>query len=546
MDKISGPPDKLLLFLGVFAVYLYCAYPAFAPRDSADLALAALNLGVAHPPGYPLYAVLGRAWLTLLPLGNPAYRLNLLSAAAGAAAAVCVYMIVQRRAGFWPALGAALALAFSAPLWKFSLLNEMYSLHALFVAWLVLLAQGDGTSPMRRACLSALLFGLGLVNHQSLILLLPALVFLWRAELIGLQINASALLGRIMVFWFLGFALYAAVILRLRDFGLGWAVITRSEYGSFELFGGFSRQLNEPLALKLLGHLALGLISGGSVLAAGLAGLGVWATCKQRSRFGMAMLIGLGLFGPLFFLMTRFDLSNWVAQTVLETAFIIPTLFLCLLAGLGLKRLPQRAVTVAALAMGVSAFWLHGALMNHRDDFSAYDYIRDLRSALPPGSAAVVAGDTALFGLKYWEAWKRDAHAPGVGRDSRLIVGARELDLRRWIEGQLGRRPVYVTGLSQVALGQLGLWGKTQQVFPAGLAQRIGEKNETPESAAWQMSVLRKSRSLENGESYAHDIRLAYAFAHYLSAHLAADAVAAENHSREAAVLDPEDYRLAP
>jgi len=57
----------LAVFAAAFALYLYCLYPTIAPRDSADMAAAALTLGVAHPPGYPLYALLGRAWLTLLP-----------------------------------------------------------------------------------------------------------------------------------------------------------------------------------------------------------------------------------------------------------------------------------------------------------------------------------------------------------------------------------------------------------------------------------------------------------------------------------------------
>lgn len=537
-------PDTCILFVGTFAVYLYCAYPALAPRDSADLALAALNLGVAHPPGYPLYSVLGRLWIELLPLGNPAYRLNILSALAGAGAVVCVFAGIKRAAGFWPGMGAALSLAFSVSLWKFSLLSEMYSLHALFIAALVLLAEGPPASIMKRSRLSALLFGLGLVNHQSLILLLPPLLFLWRAELKRKEvINARGFplpIGELCFFFVLGLALYGAVALRLRLLSLAWSVITRAEYGSLQLFGGFSRPLSEGLAGMLLGHLATGLFLGGSSLIAAAACLGAWETFRRRLIIGLAAFGGLALFGPLFFLMIRFDISNWVAQTVLEPAFIIPTLFLCVLGGIGLKLLPHRVMISAALAAAIYPLWLHGSLLNHRDDFSAYDYIRDLRAALPPGSAAIVGGDTALFGLKYWESWKQEPP------DARQIVSARELDLRRWIDNQLERRPVFVLGLPLASLRQLGLLGNSHQVFPVGSVQRLGNKDDRLESAAWQMSVLRKGRSMENGESYAHDIRLAYAFAHYLSAQLATNETAAGWHSQWAAVWDPEDYQLAP
>ena len=58
------------VFLGVFAVYAYTAYPTAAPRDSADLAAAVLAFAPAHPPGYPLYVLLGKAWLALDPWGD--------------------------------------------------------------------------------------------------------------------------------------------------------------------------------------------------------------------------------------------------------------------------------------------------------------------------------------------------------------------------------------------------------------------------------------------------------------------------------------------
>ncbi|MDE2491631.1 MAG: DUF2723 domain-containing protein, partial [Elusimicrobia bacterium] len=165
-----------------FSFYLGGAYPAIAPRDSADLASTAMTLGVAHPPGYPLYSLLGRGWLTLLPWGNPAYRLNVLSALAGAAAVAMLFALVRRHAGTAGALAAAAVWTLSAPLWKFSLLEEMYSLHALFAVSLLALAEGERESVFRRARLSGLLLGLGLVNHQSLLLLVPALAWLWRGE----------------------------------------------------------------------------------------------------------------------------------------------------------------------------------------------------------------------------------------------------------------------------------------------------------------------------------------------------------------------------
>ena len=54
-----------------FGLYLSLQMPGIAGGDSGDLVTAAVVKGISHPPGYPLYTLLG--WLlTRLPLGLPA------------------------------------------------------------------------------------------------------------------------------------------------------------------------------------------------------------------------------------------------------------------------------------------------------------------------------------------------------------------------------------------------------------------------------------------------------------------------------------------
>ena len=103
-----------LVFAALFALYLASSYPALAPRDAADLASAALTLGVAHPPGYPLYGCLGKLWMLLLPLGDPAWRLNLLSAAAGAGAGALAGEVIADEALGGALIGGALGAGIGA------------------------------------------------------------------------------------------------------------------------------------------------------------------------------------------------------------------------------------------------------------------------------------------------------------------------------------------------------------------------------------------------------------------------------------------------
>ncbi|UPT73073.1 MAG: DUF2723 domain-containing protein [Elusimicrobiota bacterium] len=362
-----------LVFFAAFGLYLSGASPSIAPRDSADMALAALTLSPAHPPGYPLYSILGHAWISVFPLGNPAYRLSVLSCLAGAGAVALVFAAVRRRSGLPAALAAAAILALCAPLWKFSLLQEKYSLHALFVAALYFLS-GGGDASFR---LSAFLFGLGLVNHQSLLFFLPALLLLWRSQLrrwpewllwtaVGLTPN--------LFLW-----------IRLGSLSEAVAVALRAQYGT----GTLSAQLARPFTPE--GALALGAWSlkawalAVGVPVAAAAAYGAYRADKSRAS---ALLLGALLSGPLFIVISGFDPSNWVARSVLEPAFIVPCLAAAVLAA--------ESAPVAALALAASFLLPRLPVPDRRDDFLALDYARNLRRAVPPGGALLAGGHRAV------------------------------------------------------------------------------------------------------------------------------------------------------
>lgn len=519
----------VVLFLLVFTLYLFCAYPTVAPRDSADMAAAALTLGPAHPPGYPLYCLLGKAWITLLPFGDPAYRLNVMSAAAGAAAVVVFFSWLSAEAIAWPAAsGAALCWAFSAPLWKFSLLSEMYSLQALFVAALLRLSQGTDSTASRRAAWSGLLFGLGLVNHQTLALLAPAMLWLWRKQ--GRRVSWTTWASSMAA----GLSLYGFVWLRLGDFAKAWAMVARQEYGSWTLFSGFSRPMSPGVAWDLSRHLAEGLWMQTSSLVIGLALYGSWVLGRERRELAAGLGLIFFFFGPVYFLMTRFDVSGWVARSVLETAFLIPAMAVCAAAAaaFGSRRLDRRPALAAlvALAAAGGVAWNQASLMDHRDDFSAWDYGKDLRRVLPPGSTAAAGGDTAHFVTAYLEL---------------VLPGPAPRRLLAFLDARQAKLD-YVLGLSRERIEQLGLSGRLQ---PAGLVQKVvvGKLDFSKASRPWELSVLRRGGALRRQESYARDVLLSYAFAHYLSARLletSGHRDAALWHDLRAAALDPEDYQL--
>ena len=407
----------LAVFVAAFSLDLGCLYPAIAPRDSADMATAAMTLGVAHPPGYPLYSLLGRAWLELFPWGSSAYRLNALSALAGAAAVATLFFLVRRRSGALGALAAAALWASSAPLWKFSLLEEKYSLHALFAVMLLALSEGERETFFPRVRLSGLLLGLGLVNHQSLLFWMPCVAWLWSAEAGRRGVRLSSLSAAAAGPLAAGLALYAFVWVRLGAFGPALGTILRLRYGAGTLFAGFVRPLTPETAGELLVYAARGAADavGWAAAAAALIGAAfAWRTERSRTT---GWFLGAFLAGPVFLVLTRFDPSNWVARSALEPASMLPALIAAAFAGEAVAALARRSSALgaaAAVLLPAAALAARAPLPEHRDDFLAYDYVRDLRRAVPPGGSLLAAGDTASFGLSWLALWKPEVRPRDV------------------------------------------------------------------------------------------------------------------------------------
>ncbi len=163
--------------------------------DGGDLATAVANLGIPHPPGYPTYVLLGKLTTMLVPLGDIAYRLNLLSVASATLAAIALYSCrahsptasrtrESHKCRLIASGSAALMLAFSPTFWSQAIITEAYALNAAFVALVLFLLFRilSGTSDAKTMLpWLGLTLGLGLGNHQTLVLLIPTLAIpLWR------------------------------------------------------------------------------------------------------------------------------------------------------------------------------------------------------------------------------------------------------------------------------------------------------------------------------------------------------------------------------
>ena len=97
--SFQRPLVALSIFLAVLALYLFTLAPSITQRhfgaDSAELAATAYTMGVAHPTGYPSYLLLAKIFSLVIPWGDVAHRVNVLSAVNGAGAVALVYLICR-------------------------------------------------------------------------------------------------------------------------------------------------------------------------------------------------------------------------------------------------------------------------------------------------------------------------------------------------------------------------------------------------------------------------------------------------------------------
>ncbi|MDM8529379.1 DUF2723 domain-containing protein, partial [Anaerolineales bacterium HSG24] len=208
---------SLLLFGGALYGYTITLAPTVLEGDVALFQYTSLVLGITYPTGFPLYVLLGKLWLTLFPIGETAWRMNFLSAFCSALALPLIYNAIWRL--FSPkssevlksselfqkyitcrlaALVTVLSFATLPVFWRWSTVAKTYSLNILLLSLILYLLGkllypqpplnppqrganfATPQSPLRIIYAIALLLGLSVSVHNTMLLLLPGvLLFVW-------------------------------------------------------------------------------------------------------------------------------------------------------------------------------------------------------------------------------------------------------------------------------------------------------------------------------------------------------------------------------
>jgi len=162
-------------FLGLYAVTLM---PDVLPADAGEFQRVAATAGVAHPPGYPLYTMLGWAF-SHVPLGpTPAWRMNAFSALTAAATLGLVFSTARQLTDtVLGGLTAALTLGSATTYWATATKTSIRPLTAFFTALCLWALVRHASEVQRQASvveerylvLFSLALSLGITHHPSLV-----------------------------------------------------------------------------------------------------------------------------------------------------------------------------------------------------------------------------------------------------------------------------------------------------------------------------------------------------------------------------------------
>jgi hypothetical protein len=517
--------------VGLGALWLYVATmcPTIYVEDSAEFATAAAELGVPHPPGYPLHTLLAALFVRVIPLGDIAYRSNLFSASCGAAAVAVLWLLLRRLdVRRLAALAGTFCFAFGTTFWSQCLAAEVHALNALLLGLTLFVSFDAARAPSRRTfALAGFLIGLT-IGHRNLNLLFlaPLLVLLARASRGAAQRRSllvcalGAMTASGLVYLYLPLAARRDPMLDMGapvTFDRFCGVISAHAY--FRHMASASLATNARRAWSSFAGLPANL--GVAVLAAPLGFL----TWHRRDE--LARLVPFAWMAFTCFLFSTL-------YNVLDVAsYLIPAfLALAVAAAVGFDALSNkwRVILPLAALVGIPTGL---SSVNLRHTSIARVYGRQLLESAPPLAIVISFGDTETHLLTYEQAVEHE----GTGV---IVVSANEID--DWYVQQLSRRHpevvwpparaaqawlVDLAGRSRashpICLTQplsLGLEGL--RLVPRGLlfclAPRLDERELERSVAFWRTAVTPSAVDLEQPEVHVQMIDFAFSLSRFLLA----------------------------
>lgn len=411
------------VFIVSFAVYLLTVAPEVTFWDSGELILGAATLGIPHPPAYPAFCMLGNL-ATLMPFGNAAYRVNLLSALFCSLSVYILFRLVRGMGRPGPArspvaASAALIFAFSQPLWSQAVVAEVYAFNSVLLVWLAyLLFRHNSEGGQAHLHASAFVLGLAFANHQSAAFLAPAYVayYLYAGGVWKDPKRAAVSL------FFTLFGYSAMLYLPVR--ASSGPVINIGHPDTLYWFKWAVKLSDYASTLKGIPAKIAALSGGGAALpaAAGLAVCAALAWALRKRPYILFLVFASASYYVGMKVLTA-GFQGIVKWGLLQKFFIPAELFAIPAAaaalywlldavGRGEKKAASRTAALALavwalLALPAGALYLNWNDTDNSKNFFAFDFATNTLKPVAPGGALFAWGDNGVFPVWYLQDWER-------------------------------------------------------------------------------------------------------------------------------------------
>lgn len=428
--------NLLIIFLSSLVLYFLTLSNTIYGGDAGDLVTAILAKGFPHPPGYPLYTILGRILVNINFSLSPAGKTTIISLFSTSISLVIVYLIIKILSGktFNPfhALIAVFVIMVNYLVWLYAIVPEVFPLNILIILSLFVTAlkyKKTGVSKWLFFCL--FFVGLGVCHHHTFILIIPSIYFLISGQIKKTRFSLKTILLAIL-FFFLGLSpLIYLPIVALSKPEIIWgnidsingfiALISRQAYGTFvpgQFISNFP--IHRFIQLANLNFFVLSdfTLIGYLMIIVGLLIIIRSKTVDKNEK--VALFLAIFLFGPFFFFYANFPLRNKFDLATVERFMLALYFLLAVPYYFGLIWLYQKIIMIIKyfvrnkypiFAQIVIILFilipLGLAVKNYRrlatlkDSQIAEKLGRDILNDTQKNSVILLSGDTLLFNTQY-------------------------------------------------------------------------------------------------------------------------------------------------
>lgn len=379
-----------MVFILVLCVYVPTVYPTVPGGDSGELLAAVCTMGVAHPPGYPLWTMLSIAFSRLVPegldpicencahssVGNIAWRVNLSSALYGSVAAAFIFKTAfvlggdtrtSDRDGLFAGILASLMFAFGENNWYNATQAEVFPLNNALCAMLLYLSAEYYFRPTGgKAVRGAIVGGLCLANqHTSIFFVVPVALSVlidscilrkssvdWCPVKLLVSIILSGLLVVLACYAYLPLTTLWSPVDSWGDHSTLSGILThvlRQEYGTLKLSAGEAVGSTMQDFIARLGLYVRHIVSDFTPFALILGIVGSFElarTTEGRQKAGLVLLTAFALYEVAMTYLSNMPMDEaLLVRGVYARFWQQPDIIVCVLTGVGASTLLRRVET---------------------------------------------------------------------------------------------------------------------------------------------------------------------------------------------------------